>query len=68
MKLKTLTLWCVIGAICTLFMTIFYLLLNFDIVSLDSGYNTVSIVGNIISIVFYGFLALFFMTLYKNQK
>lgn len=65
MKLKTATLWGMIGAILSVCLSLFYLLLNSAVINWSPA---ISIVANILSIVSNGTLALFFYTLYKNQK
>ena len=65
MKLKTVTLWGMIGAIISICVSLFYLLLNADIIEYTPA---ISIVTNLISIFSSGTLVMFFYTLYKNQK
>lgn len=65
MNIKTATLCGMIGAIISICITLFYLLLNTGVVE---WVPAISIVTNILSIVSSGALALFFYTLYKNQK
>lgn len=65
MKLKTATLLGMIGAILSVCLSLFYLLLNSAVINWSPA---ISIVANILSIVSNGTLALFFYTLYKNQK
>ena len=65
MKLKTATLWGMIGALISACLSIFYLLLNSDIITWSPG---ISVVTNILSLISSGTLVLFFYTLYKNQK
>jgi hypothetical protein len=65
MKLKTATLWGMIGAIISIFITLFYLLINADVIE---WHPAISIAINILSIVSSATLALFFYILYKNQK
>lgn len=65
MNIKTATLWGMIGAIISICITLFYLLLNAGVIEWAPA---ISIVTNILSIVSSGTLALFFYTLYKNQK
>lgn len=67
MKLKTATLWGMIGAILSVCLSLFYLLLNSAVIVINWS-PAISIVANILSIVSNGTLALFFYTLYKNQK
>lgn len=65
MKLKTATLWGMIGAIISICITLFYLLINADVIE---WHPAISIATNILSIVSSATLALFFYILYKNQK
>ena len=65
MKIKTATLLGMIGAIVSICVTLFYLLVNSGIVEYVPA---ISIVTNIISIFTSGTLVIFFYTLYKNQK
>ena len=54
-----------IGAIVSIFVTLFYLLLNSDVIEYTPA---ISIITNIISIFSSSTLVIFFYTLYKNQK
>ena len=65
MKLKTATFWGMIGAIISACLSLFYLILNSDIITWSPG---ISVVTNILSLISSGTLVLFFYTLYKNQK
>ena len=65
MKLKTATFWGMIGAIISACLSLFYLILNSDIITWSLG---ISVVTNILSLISSGTLVLFFYTLYKNQK
>lgn len=65
MKLRTVTFWGMIGAIVSICQSLFYLLLNADIIEYTPA---ISIVSNLISIFSSGTLVMFFYTLYKNQK
>lgn len=65
MKIKTATLLGMIGAIVSICVTLFYLLLNSGVIDYAPA---ISIVTNIISIFSSGTLVVFFYTLYKNQK
>ena len=65
MKLKTATLWGMIGAIISIFITLFYLLINADVIE---WHPAISIATNILSIVSSATLALFFYILYKKKK
>lgn len=65
MKLKTATLWGMIGAILSICLPFYYLLQNTGVFSWTP---TIGIATYILSIVSSGTLALFFYTLYKNQK
>ena len=65
MKIKTATLLGMIGAIVSICVTLFYLLLNSDVIEYAPA---ISIITNIISIFSSSTLVIFFYTLYKNQK
>lgn len=65
MKIKTATLLGMIGAIVSICVTLFYLLLNSGVFEYIPA---ISIVTNFISIFSNGTLVIFFYTLYKNQK
>lgn len=65
MKIKTATLWGMIGAILSIFITLFYLLLNAEVFDYTPA---MSVITNILSIISSGTLVLFFYTLYKKQK
>lgn len=65
MKLKTITLLGMIAAILSVCMTFFFILLNAGVVEYTPAF---SIISNIISIISSATIALFFFTLYKNQK
>lgn len=65
MKLKTATLWGMIGSIITIFLNFFYFLLNANVIDWAPA---ISIATNFINLFASGTLALFFYTLYKNQK
>lgn len=65
MKIKTATLLGMIGAILSICITFFFMLLNAGVFDYAP---VMSIIGNIISIISSGTMVLFFYTLYKNQK
>ena len=65
MKLKTITLLGMIAAILSACMTFFFILINSGVVEYSPS---ISIISNLISIFFSATIALFFYTLYKNQK
>ena len=65
MKLKTITLLGMIAAILSACMTFFFILINSGVVEY---YPSISIISNLISIFSSATIALFFYTLYKNQK
>ncbi len=65
MKLKTATLWGMIGAIITILLNFFYFLLSIDVIEWT---RTINIATNILNLFASGVLALFFYTLFKNQK
>lgn len=65
MKLKTIIMWCVIGAVANLCVSLMYFLLNLNIISYSL---IISIIGGLVSMAFNGGIALFFYTLFKNQK
>ena len=65
MKLKTATLLGMIGAICSILITVFYILCNSGVFEWSSTLGTIT---NGMTILSEFTLALFFYTLYKNQK
>lgn len=65
MKLKTITLLGMIAAILSVCMTFFFILINSGVVEYSPS---ISIISNFISIFSSATIALFFYTLYKNQK
>ena len=65
MKLKTATLLGMIGAICSILITIFYILCNSGVFEWSSKLNTIT---NSLAFLSEITLAIFFYTLYKNQK
>ena len=65
MKLKTITLLGMIAAILSACMTFFFILINSGVVEYSPS---ISIISNLISIFSSTTIALFFYTLYKNQK
>lgn len=65
MKLKTITLLGMIAAILSVCMTFFFILINSGVVEYSPS---ISIISNLISIFSSATIALFFYTLYKNQK
>ena len=65
MKLKTITLLGMIAAILSACMTFFFILINSGVVEYSPS---ISIISNFISIFSSATIALFFYTLYKNQK
>ena len=65
MKLKTITLLGMIAAILSACMTFFFILINSGVVEYSPS---ISIISNLISIFSSATIALFFYTLYKNQK
>lgn len=65
MKLKTVTLLSMIGAILSLCMSFFHIMLNGGIIEWSPIWNLVT---NLVSLVSGTTLILFFYTLYKNQK
>ena len=65
MKLKTATLLGMIGAICSLCLSIYYLLLNCEVLEWNRAFSSFS---NVIGIVSEITLVLFFYTLYNKQK
>lgn len=65
MKLKTATLLGMIGAILSLCVGFMYFLLNTHVVEPS---HTIILLGNVLTIVSGATSALFFYTLYKNQK
>lgn len=78
MKIKTATLLGMIGAIVWMVLTIFYILLNFEVIKLvpegvdyetsNKIYLTFNFISNL-STLFSAFtLALFFYVFHKNQK
>ena len=65
MKLKTITLLGMIAAILSACMTFFFILIISGVVEYSPS---ISIISNLISIFSSATIALFFYTLYKNQK
>ena len=65
MKLKTVTLLGMIASILSVCNSLLYLLVNSGIMEFS---HTLSILANLVSIFSGASLALFFYTLYKNQK
>ena len=65
MKIKTATLLGLIGAIVSILITCFYLLLNAQVFTYTPA---ISVCTNILTIFSSGTLAFFFYVLYKNQK
>lgn len=65
MKLKTITLLGMIAAILSVCMTFFFILIKSGVVEYSPS---ISIISNLISIFSSATIALFFYTLYKNQK
>lgn len=65
MKLKTITLLGMIASILSVCMTFFFILLNAGVVEYAPAF---SIISNLIAIFSSATIALFFFTLYKNQK
>lgn len=78
MKIKSATLLGMIGAIITIALTIFYLLLNLEAIKLvpedmdyeqsQKIYTTVNVVINLCQLFSAFTLAIFFYVLHKNQK
>ena len=67
MKLKTITLLGMIAAILSACMTFFFILINSGVVEYYPSIS-IRIISNLISIFSSATIALFFYTLYKNQK
>lgn len=65
MKMKTATLLGMIGAVVCTFINLFYVLLNLEIIHYDSN---MAIATNLMVLFTWGTLAIFFYTLYENQK
>lgn len=75
MKIKSATLLGMIGAIISIVLYVFYLLLNLEVITLNPGemdsevyYKVVNVVTNLCSIFSFFTFATFFYVLHKNQK
>ena len=78
MKIKSATLLGMIGAIVTILLTIFYLLLNLEVIKLvpedmdyeksQQIYTAFNVITNLCSLFSAFTLAIFFYVLHKNQK
>ncbi len=72
MSFKNISLFAFIGTLTLVAEALFYLLLNMQVIEVDSwntdDWNTFYITTGTISLFGYGSLALFFLTLFKRQK
>ncbi len=69
MKLKTATLIGLIGAIFSIFVTMFYLFLNMGVINIEmESYSSILPFMQVITVCSNITLVVFFFTLYKNQK
>lgn len=72
MSFKNISLFAFIGTLTLVAEALFYLLLNMQVIEVESwnaeSWKTFYIATGIISLFGYGSLALFFFTLFKRQK
>jgi hypothetical protein len=68
MKLKNFTLLAFVGVVILALQSLFYVFSNAGVITFSSDPKMIFTVLNVISFISWVFIALFFYSLYKNQK
>jgi len=68
MKLKNFTLLAFVGVVILALQSLFYVFTNAGVITFNSDPKMIFTVLNVISFISWAFIALFFYSLYKNQK
>ncbi len=68
MKLKNFTLLAFVGVVILALQSLFYVFTNSGVITYSSDPKTLFTVLNVITFVSWIFIALFFYSLFKNQK
>lgn len=68
MKLKNFTLLALVGVVILALQSLFYVFSNAGVITFSSDPKMIFTVLNVISFISWVFIALFFYSLYKNQK
>jgi hypothetical protein len=68
MKLKNFTLLAFVGVVILALQNLFYVFTNAGVITFNSDPKMIFTILNVISFISWAFIALFFYSLYRNQK